>query len=177
MCKVLLVEDCPVQQLIIRTKLTKEAFEVVVVHTVESALCVLSDARCSFDVVILDLGLPDSSGVATFDALKGVCEDTPIIVVTAEDSITIALECIRRGAETVMVKPNLEPLPRQVAYATERANMRRDLERRIAKQVKDLACGYNDLMLRAKENIVQSAEMLGTLTEEKAKWGAKKTNC
>lgn len=180
MCKVLLVEDSDLQQLVVSKKLEKIDYEIDVdtVGTLEEAQLALADS-CEYDLVILDLGLPDCQGIDTYLTLRKTCPLLPVIVYTAEDDFKIALECIKQGAETVLLKPDIEPLPRAVAFVLEKQKMRRRLERELQKQMHEVTCDFAEQLQTAKQTILSTAEQLGTATEEKRQWAEARmaTNC
>ncbi len=76
-------------------------------------------AKGGIDVILLDLGLPDSNGTETFRNLKTGAPGIPVIVLSSADSQSVALEMIREGAEDYLVKNtcNAEALVRAVRYA------------------------------------------------------------
>lgn len=158
MCTVLLVEDSAVQQVIICRRI---AFaDVVPVGTIFEAQQRLADG-CQFDVVILDLGLPDIQGLETFLAIKSYCENVPVIIYTAEDCVALALECIRQGAETVLLKPDVSALERTVAYATEKRRRCVALQKQVAAKMHDITCAYAQNITTAKETLRSTAKQLG----------------
>jgi DNA-binding response OmpR family regulator len=61
----------------------------------------------AFDAVILDLGLPDSSGAATMSRLRAADPDIPTIVLTVTDTPRTVLDAIRMGAQDYFVKSRL----------------------------------------------------------------------
>jgi len=70
--------------------------------TVASAQRLL--ATCHFDVILLDLGLPDSTGLATFHRIQAAAPHLPIIVLAAEDSEGEASLALRGGAAGCLSK-------------------------------------------------------------------------
>jgi len=74
------------------------------------------------DVILLDLGLPDSDGVETYIAARANAPGIPVIVLSAGDSESLALRMIQEGAEDYLVKSscNGELLVRAVRYAVVR---------------------------------------------------------
>ena len=84
-----------------------------------------------FDVVLLDLGLPDSSGLATLERLQDAAAETPIVVLTAQDSDALAISALHSGAEDYLMKSRTDAdlLSRSLRYACERAASRRALRR------------------------------------------------
>ena len=78
------------------------------------------------DVVLLDLGLPDSNGVATVVRAAAVCQGCAIIVLTGTDDKATALECIGVGAQDYIAKSMLTgaALRRAVLYGVGRLRER-----------------------------------------------------
>ena len=74
------------------------------------------------DVVLLDLGLPDSAGLETFDKVRAAAPSLPIVVLTVTDDRAVGLEAVRQGAQDYLVKgdTDLKLLPRILLYAIER---------------------------------------------------------
>lgn len=74
------------------------------------------------DLVLLDLGLPDSTGLDTFVELYNRAPEVPIIVLTALEDETLALTALRDGAQDYLIKNELNPraLVRAIRYAIER---------------------------------------------------------
>ena len=62
------------------------------------------------DVVLLDLGLPDSHGLPTLISVAEKAEGIPIIVLTAVDEGAMAFRCLEEGAFAYMVKSEVDPL-------------------------------------------------------------------
>ena len=172
MCRILVVEDSELQRFVIMTKLKRqlnEKLELITATCLEEAK-VLVEEHCHYDIIILDLGLPDSTGISTFSDLKSTCPNIPVIVYTAEDDFAIALECIKQGAETVLIKPEIEPLLRAVAFILEKHKMRKRLEEMLRSKMQDVACEAATTLQQAKETLLETAGQLGVATEEKRKW-------
>ena len=76
----------------------------------------------SFDVALLDLTLPDSSGLVSLDTLIQHSPDLPIVVLTNTNDDELALNAVRHGAQDYLFKRqvNLDILVRSVRYAIER---------------------------------------------------------
>jgi Flp pilus assembly CpaE family ATPase len=79
-------------------------------------------AHGGIDVILLDLGLPDSNGAETFARTKAQAPEIPIIILSAADSEPLALEMIQEGAADYLVKStcNAAALIRAVRYAVVR---------------------------------------------------------
>lgn len=84
-----------------------------------------------FDVVLLDLGLPDSTGLETLGALHDHDPRVPIVVLTGLQDREVGVEALRRGAEEYLVKDEINPslLSRSVHHAIERHTHRREQKR------------------------------------------------
>jgi diguanylate cyclase (GGDEF)-like protein len=63
----------------------------------------------SFDIILLDLNLPDSQGLATFNAIYEHCAYIPIIVLSAQDDKDLALRVIREGAQDFLALEHADP--------------------------------------------------------------------
>jgi len=78
-----------------------------------------------FDVVLLDLNLPDSQGLETLYAIMDAEPDVPVVVVSGNDDAAMAIKAVRQGAQDYLIKgPDLEAmLMRSVRYALERHHL------------------------------------------------------
>jgi len=81
-----------------------------------------SENEGTFDIILLDLGLPDSQGLETFTKLVERASHIPIIVLTGLDDVDLAVETVRRGAQDYLVKGHHDGdiLLRAIRYAVER---------------------------------------------------------
>jgi Flp pilus assembly CpaE family ATPase len=79
-------------------------------------------AKGGIDVIVLDLGLPDSSGFETFASIKAADPGIPVVILSAGDSQGLALQAIQDGAEDYLVKSTCSPelLQRTVLHAVVR---------------------------------------------------------
>jgi DNA-binding response OmpR family regulator len=75
-----------------------------------------------FDVVLLDLSLPDSQGLHTVREIERAAPQTPVVVLTGLDDEAVALEAVRAGAQDYLVKSDVAGhlLARVIRYAIER---------------------------------------------------------
>jgi len=120
---ILLIEDNPADAQLVREGIADAGLiGVALTHceTLAAALEVAGSAR--FDVVYLDLGLPDSEGLESIAALKRVAPSLPIIVLTGNDNQELASDAMRLGAEDFVAKGDLsgDALARRALYALER---------------------------------------------------------
>ncbi|MEG3858997.1 sensor histidine kinase [Microcoleus sp. herbarium12] len=135
--KILLVEDNPADADLLAELLEVSGgvqWELVSVEFLYEAIAQLS--KQPFDVVLLDLSLPDSRGLETLTRLREVAPDTAMVVMTGLDDEAIALESVRLGAQDYIVKGQIttQLLVRTIRYAIERSQtfqMLRESERRF----------------------------------------------
>jgi len=146
--KVLLVEDNEEHaDLLLRLLLGSNdpIFQVVLYTALRPALDALD--MPGFDVVLLDLSLPDSEGLETFQRMQDKAPEQPIVVLTGLDDEALAVETVHRGAQDYLVKGRLDDriLVRSLRYAVERKKTQRELkrardelERRVADRTAEL---------------------------------------
>jgi two-component system cell cycle sensor histidine kinase/response regulator CckA len=121
--RVLLVEDNPGDARLIIEMLrdvSESEFALERVDRLLPALERLSGAGA--DVILLDLGLPDSSGLDTFERIRHGTTNEPIVVISGLNDERVALEAVRAGAQDYLVKGRIEGqlLARVIRYAIER---------------------------------------------------------
>jgi DNA-binding response OmpR family regulator len=138
--KVFLIEDNDDDAELIRRFLTvgqSRHIDVEVADRLSSALERLGAGK--YDIILSDLGLPDSFGLDTFVKVHSICPDVPIIILTGLDDETGALEAVRRGAQDYLVKSRINStnLVRVIRYAIERQKLLARLEKSL-KEIKTL---------------------------------------
>ncbi|MBK7973603.1 MAG: response regulator [Deltaproteobacteria bacterium] len=130
--RVLLIEDDPAQAFVVR-ELLEEATGVtgLVTHVSRLADAIAALGTHAFDVALLDLGLPDSSGLASLERLRHAAPELPVVVVTGLDDDDLGVAALKGGAQDYLVKGHVEPLllARSLRYAIERAQAERALAR------------------------------------------------
>jgi diguanylate cyclase (GGDEF)-like protein len=129
--QVLVIEDDAADARLLGTFLSKAAspqFGAVHVKTIAGAIELLETAN--FDLVLLDLGLPDAKDLEGLDRLRTVAPSLPIVVVTGRGDENVAVEALQRGAEDYLTKGEFDRrlLIRSVRYAIERSRSRREIE-------------------------------------------------
>ncbi len=100
---ILLIEDTASLQIVYRTVLEGAGHTVQVAETAAVGMALFRDVE--FDVVLLDLILPDRDGLDLIHEMLALRPDTRIIVITANGSINKAVEAMRAGATEFLVKP------------------------------------------------------------------------
>jgi two-component system cell cycle sensor histidine kinase/response regulator CckA len=139
--RVLLVEDNPGDARLVRENLANSrGAECAITHvtTLRDALATL--ALGVTDVVLSDLGLPDSRGIETAARLVRASPDVPVVVLTGINDDALGNEAIQRGAQDYLVKGYVDgpALWRAVRHARERAqsarSARESLDQALASQ-------------------------------------------
>ena len=124
--RILLVEDSPSDALLIVSRLADEkSFKHALTHVERLADSLALLAKDEFDVVLSDLGLPDSEGLATFMEMHKRAPQMPIVVLTRDDDQELAVEAIKMGAQDYLPKSNFDSfsLVRTMNYAIERQRL------------------------------------------------------
>lgn len=120
---ILLIEDSHTDTLLIQSMLA-HADDVphTIVHAANLEEGLQQLEHEDFAVILLDLSLPDSHGLQTFQALQQHAHDIPIIVLTGSRDRKLALYAIQQGAQDYLVKDDANPsaLGKAIQYAIER---------------------------------------------------------
>ncbi len=101
--RLLLVEDDPLLGDGVRTGLGQEDYTVDWFRDARSAEAVLKSEH--YDLMILDLGLPDKSGLEVLKQLRAQGNDLPVLILTARDSVSDRVAGLDSGADDYMIKP------------------------------------------------------------------------
>ena len=82
------------------------------------------------DIVLLDLMLPDSQGLGTFQKAFALNHGTPFVIISGQDDENMALEAVHQGAQDYLVKDDLTGilLIRTMLYAIERKGTEQALQ-------------------------------------------------
>ena len=121
--KVLLIEDDPEYTGLLRRTLSKEKspqFDLESASRLQAGLERLGQGGT--DVILLDLSLPDSQGLETFNRVHTQAPAVPILILSDCEDETLALEAVAKGAQDYLVKGHLDGkmLSRVMRYAIER---------------------------------------------------------
>lgn len=172
--RLLIIEDNEQYAILLRRMLVLSALfqaELELVGTVTDGIKKLEEDV--FDLVLLDLTLPDSKGFRTFSTIFERAGATPVIVMTALDDQAQAHETVHCGAQDYLVKDAIDPrsLERAVIYAVERGKVQRQLqeandalERRVAERTQELTLANEELQKQVRER--KRAEELLVITQK-----------
>jgi signal transduction histidine kinase/CheY-like chemotaxis protein len=157
--RVLLVEDNPGDADLIVEMLPRDEstqFEVEVVARLAEALNRIGKER--FDIILLDLGLPDSAGLGTLRAMQRQAAELPIVVLTGISDERMALAAIQEDAQDYLVKGQLgkQHLLRSIKYAVERKRAKEKL-RASEEKYRWISQEYHALLDNLPDGIVQIA--------------------
>ena len=147
---VLLVEDNPADSLLIRSMLGESSHETFTFGNAETlAECYSLLEKRPFDIVLLDLTLPDSHGLDTFSSVYSQATDTPIIVLSGIDDETLARRSVNLGAQDYLVKGQVDHylLLRAIRYAIER--------KRVEHKLRHSEAFYQSLVENLPQNIIR----------------------
>jgi len=121
--RVLVIEDNQGDADLIREALPETGpvgFHIEAVSRLSEALTRLKSG--GIDIIVLDLGLPDSQGLETFHRLREATSQIPVIILTGTDNQGMAITAVREGAQDYLVKGQIGggQLTRTMRYAVER---------------------------------------------------------
>jgi signal transduction histidine kinase len=136
--QVLLVEDNAGDARLLREMLREEkpdSFKLTHLFRMHEAEIQL--AKGGVDIVLLDMGLPDTHGLDTVRRARTAAPDVPIIVLTGLDDEELAAEAMKEGAQDYLIKGQIEnrALPRVLRYAIERHQMLAETDRIRSQQL------------------------------------------
>jgi two-component system cell cycle response regulator len=126
--RVLVVEDNPAYARLIKEVLGESGgFEIEHESGLEAAEARLMQG--DLDLLVLDLGLPESRGIETYHRLREAADRIPVVVLSGLDDQQVAMEAVRQGAQDYLVKGRVEDeaLSRALRYAVERHRMQEEL--------------------------------------------------
>mgnify|MGYP002623543935 CR=1 FL=1 len=132
---VLLVEDNPGDVDLVRIYLEQDSrarVELRCADSLRAARTVLGDSDP--DLVLLDLGLPDGSGVEVIRTVRRLAADIPIVVLTGQDDPDAGLQALQCDAQDYLVKSQLNAtmLSRSIRYAVERHRWQQQYRQQLA---------------------------------------------
>jgi PAS domain S-box-containing protein len=147
---ILLVEDNAADARLIRQYLAARMPSAEVTHERRLSAALEALRRRRFDVLLLDVTLPDSHGLTTFTRVHHAAPDTGIIVLTGHTDDALAIDCLRNGAQDYLVKQHLteELLVRTIQHAKER--------KRIELALRESEENYRGLFENAPHGIFRS---------------------
>jgi signal transduction histidine kinase len=137
--RVLLVEDNPADARLIEEYIDERPWPEIddgrpTIEHVERIDTAIEACTEQVDIVLLDLGLPDSSGLETVERLLDGGEAVPVVVLTGLDDERVGVSAVEQGAQDYLVKNDLTPrlLQQTLRYAIQRERQQQELQKRNA---------------------------------------------
>jgi PAS domain S-box-containing protein len=154
--KTLLVEDNPDDAELMKRRLSKTAdvaFLVTVARTLREGLTNIE--QMVPDLIISDLGLPDSHGLDTVNKILFAAPQVPLVVLSGFDDETIAIKAVKAGAQDYIVKGQLEStyMERSLFYAIERSRLQHELEQH-AKEILSIQANLTKILEKNADAII-----------------------
>ncbi len=156
-CRVLLVEDIESEAKLVINNLRRVSGWRFVIEHYDRLVPALDRAReARFDVVLVDLNLPDGAGIEVCQRMNRATPNTPLIVLTNQTSIELGTKALREGAQDYLIKREVDSklLGRAIRYAIERNRAEhalRESEQRYALAVAGANDGIWDWNMRDSE--------------------------
>jgi two-component system response regulator QseB len=123
--RILIVEDNPRLALLLADGLRRRGFACDTAHSLAEAESALEVA--AYDVIVLDLGLPDGDGLAWLPSRRARCHTPPAIMLTARGALGDRVMGLDAGADDYVVKPvEIEELAARVRALLRRPGLRAD---------------------------------------------------
>lgn len=119
--EILVIEDDPSVRTLVKTVLEKNDDQVDIAETASGGEKQASDN--SYDVIVLDLGLPDGDGFEVCKRMRDQNITTPVLILSAEQETDVKIKCLRVGADDYITKPfNTEELLARIEAISRRDN-------------------------------------------------------
>ena len=128
---ILLIEDNPGDADLVKKALSKGGRHFTICHA-DRLSKGLDDLReRKFDVVLLDLSLPDSDGLEGLGKIHDAASELPIVMLTSLESDEVAMDALDEGAQDYLIKDRVttEVLERTIRYAIHRQQSRAEIKR------------------------------------------------
>jgi DNA-binding response OmpR family regulator len=154
--RVLIIEDDPAVQTLVKTVLKHNGNEVSVVETAAEGEELATGS--SYDIIVLDLGLPDGDGLELCERLRDSGVETPILILSAEKETDVKVKGLHSGADDYLTKP----------FSTEELMARIEaIQRRSSKKTtqEELNCGEININLLSRTCSINGNEVSLTNNE------------
>ncbi|APT15053.1 response regulator transcription factor [Lactobacillus jensenii] len=161
MAKILIIEDEKNLARFVQLELQHEEYETVVENNGRRGLDLALNEK--FDAILLDLMLPDLNGLEIARRVRQV-KTTPIIMMTARDSVIDRVSGLDHGADDYIVKPfAIEELLARLRAVLRRVNIEKKVSSNTA--IKQKVVKFNDLTIETANRIVHRGDKTIDLTK------------
>jgi signal transduction histidine kinase len=155
---VLLVEDNPKDANLIQKRLKKSSTtQFNITHTVRLKKALEYIVQDYFDIILLDLSLPDSKGLETLTAIEQHATHIPIIVLTGLNDEELALEALRQGAQDYLKKGLI--VSELLVHALRSAIERKRTQEQLRRQKQQLEVANQILQQRTQQLEARNTEL------------------
>ena len=171
--RILLVEDNHVDVMRLKSELgaTSASFAISHVETLADATQILETE--TFDIILLDLGLPDSRGLETFLEMKRLAPNIPVVVMSGLDDETLAIDAVANGAQDYICKDRWDChlIVRSLNYAIERDQILNEhkqateIAQRKSRALEVLS-GCNEVLVRANDEFAFLGDICRIIVEK-----------
>jgi DNA-binding NtrC family response regulator len=158
--RILVVDDEKLIRWALRERLNADGYDVALAADLQSARQALNES--DFDLALLDLRLPDGSGIDLLKEMQSAHKDVPVIVITAFSSVDSAVAAMKEGAYDYVSKPfDMEELALTVRRALEVRALRHTLGMELDQKKKRFGVasiiGESQAILHVKEILCKAA--------------------
>jgi two-component system response regulator AtoC len=123
---ILIVDDEKLIRWSLSEELSKDHYRTITAETIQDAITKVQESMP--ELVILDLRLPDGSGIEALEAIKKIHPEVVVIMLTAEDKSAIAVQAMKLGAYDYLTKPvRIDELKIIIEKALENIRLKREL--------------------------------------------------
>jgi len=166
---ILLIEDNPGDIRLIKemlNEITSFNYQLIITETLKEGCEEIK--KNDFILILLDLNLPDSSGIKTFDTVINFAENIPVVLVSGMQDIELSLSLIKEGAQDYITKQDLNStlLGKTIQFAIERKKLLSELMQ-ISQDLKQTNSYFIDRELKMVELKKEINELLKKSGEEK----------
>jgi len=156
----LIVDDETGIRNILRRKLSQQGYQCKEAATAGKALDVL--AASPIDLVILDIRLPDKSGIELLPEIKSAYPDMAVVMATVVSTVDVATQCLKQGADDYICKPfKLEEVVLSVQRALEKRSIRlkiKEYQQYLEEKIEEQTGEIRKLFLGAIEALAFALE-------------------
>lgn len=156
--KILVVDDEPLLRDSLRDILQHNGYEASVAHNGRDALVQI--ARQQFDAILLDLYMPDVHGTEVLDFIARRGLDTPVIVISGDDSVDSVIDALRGGAQDFLRKPyQADELLKRVGNVLQRRRL--ELENRSILQQMEQSEKWHRFLVNSSPDFIYTLDCEG----------------